>query len=400
MTNHSNWNEVYISVNNTTIIADFAVKKIKDLNPTPPPSNETNPTPVRPTPTPENPTPADFNLVYVTEPTIIDYYYIDYDLDGGKFIDGTTSRREIVKSSKPIGALETNPIKSGYKFDKWVLSNSKEVDFDKSPSEYKSLMNDNVLKLKAVWVKDEDSDKFTCPDGYDIYEPTSGYCYKVLEVDDKTPNSEPKDTSKTYNWTRYTYPVGAKYCYNYFTGKCASGVTNDSTCSPYNNIFVEKGSNYTTYEDAINNAYSGTGVYNLVSGFSTTSSGKDNAKYEGYPSQDWWERENTCKFGSTCKDASEVRSTDVCYKEYGAIIFDRKSASLVPEDEEENVVPISDDEIDDISENNKDKTDEEVTVNSKTGDTLFIIALIVGIGALGYSAYYFINNYKTRKANI
>lgn len=36
-----------------------------------------------------------------------------------------------------------------------------------------------------------------------------------------------------------------------------------------------------------------------------------------------------------------------------------------------------------------DKTNEEITENSKTGDTLIFVAWVVGIGALTYSVYYF-----------
>lgn len=42
-----------------------------------------------------------------------------------------------------------------------------------------------------------------------------------------------------------------------------------------------------------------------------------------------------------------------------------------------------------------DKTDEEISNNSKTGDVMMFIAWTVGIGALAYTAYY----YKTRKEN-
>ena len=42
-----------------------------------------------------------------------------------------------------------------------------------------------------------------------------------------------------------------------------------------------------------------------------------------------------------------------------------------------------------------DKTDEEISNNSKTGDVMMFIVWTVGIGTLAYSVYYF----KTRKEN-
>lgn len=398
--NKSTWNNIYFR-SNAIIEAIFSKTKIKeDDNQPAPPADEPSPTPVTPSPTPENPSPTEeYTIVKVTKPTISEMYYINYDLDGGKFIDGTTTISEVVKLNKFIGALKTNPIKEGYKFSKWVLKNGETVDFDKTPNDYKSLMENNVLNLKAIWTKIDSTEKYICPTDYPIFEPTSGYCYKVLKADDTTPDLEASDTSKTYNWTREIYPAGSRYCWNYFTGKCASGVTNDSTCSPYNHkIFVEKGNTYSTYEDALNAAINCKGSYQLVSGSVKTGNGKNNATYEGYTDQDWWVSENTCKFETACTEASDSRNTEPCYKEYKAIIYDLKVADLVEEEtEEENVVPITDDEINDTSENKKDKTAEEVTINSKTGDTLFIIALIAGIGALGYSAYYFINEYREKK---
>ena len=398
--NKSTWNNIYFR-SNAIIEAIFSKTKIKEDNNQPaPPADEPSLTPVTPSPTPENPSPTEeYTIVKVTKPTISEMYYINYDLDGGKFIDGTTTISEVVKLNKFIGALKTNPIKEGYKFSKWVLKNGETVDFDKTPNDYKSLMENNVLNLKAIWTKIDSTEKYICPTDYPIFEPTSGYCYKVLKADDTTPDLEASDTSKTYNWTREIYPAGSRYCWNYFTGKCASGVTNDSTCSPYNHkIFVEKGNTYSTYEDALNAAINCKGSYQLVSGSVKTGNGKNNATYEGYTDQDWWVSENTCKFETACTEASDSRNTEPCYKEYKAIIYDLKVADLVEEEtEEENVVPITDDEINDTSENKKDKTAEEVTINSKTGDTLFIIALIAGIGALGYSAYYFINEYREKK---
>ena len=44
----------------------------------------------------------------------------------------------------------------------------------------------------------------------------------------------------------------------------------------------------------------------------------------------------------------------------------------------------------------KDKTDEEITKNSKTGDVLMFIAWTIGFGALAFSVYY----YKTRKETL
>lgn len=402
--NKSTWNNIYFR-SNAIIEAIFSKTKIKEENNQPaPPADEPSPTPVTPSPTPENPSPTEeYTIVKVTKPTISEMYYINYDLDGGKFIDGTTTISEVVKLNKFIGALKTNPIKEGYKFSKWVLKNGETVDFDKTPNDYKSLMENNVLNLKAIWTKIDSTEKYICPTDYPIFEPTSGYCYKVLKADDTTPDLEASDTSKTYNWTREIYPAGSRYCWNYFTGKCASGVTNDSTCSPYNHkIFVEKGNTYSTYEDALNAAINCKGSYQLVSGSVKTGNGKNNATYEGYTDQDWWVSENTCKFETACTEASDSRNTEPCYKEYKAIIYDLKVADLVEEEtEEENVVPISDDEINDNKEENSDasnKTDEEVPYSVKTGDTLFIIALIIGFSALGYTAYYFINEYRKKKA--
>lgn len=46
------------------------------------------------------------------------------------------------------------------------------------------------------------------------------------------------------------------------------------------------------------------------------------------------------------------------------------------------------------------KVEEEPTTNGKTGDALIYIAWAIGIGALGYSAYYFMNSNKEKKEEI
>ena len=292
------------------------------------------------------------NVVETPDETVVAYtrpiYTITYDLNGGKFIDGTTSRISYIPADKAIGDPKTNPIKDGMKFKEWQLNGSK-FDFSQKPTQN--------ITLKAVYEELTEEDKlYYCESSSDVLEVSTKTCYNVMKLD---------ESKKLYNYTLYSYTAGGTFCYAY---------------------------------NATNNTPGGIYFRTDVSGYETIT-GKNNADYSsyGYPDKEAWVSKDTCLIATECTEAASVNRS-ACETRWDAIIYSTKSALLKEEKIEEDGtdVPIDDEPInpdtpsDDEKDNtDKDNNDKDVSESPKTGDVLILIAWAVGIGALCYTVYYF-----------
>lgn len=308
-------------------------------------------------PTADNYVPEN-NVVETPDETVVAYtrpiYTVTYDLNGGKFIDGTTRRISYIPADKAIGDPKTNPIKDGMKFKEWQLNGSK-FDFSQKPTQN--------ITLKAVYEKLTEEDKlYYCESSSDVLEVSTKTCYNVMKLD---------ESKKLYNYTLYSYTAGGTFCYAY---------------------------------NATNNTPGGIYFRTDVSGYETIT-GKNNADYSsyGYPHKEAWVSKDTCLIATECTEAASV-NRPACETRWDAIIYSTKSALLKEEKIEEDGtdVPIDDEPIvpdtpsDDEKDNtDKDNNDKDVSESPKTGDALILIAWVVGIGAIGYTVYYF----RKRKEN-
>ena len=313
------------------------------------------------------------------------YYAIKYDLNGGHFIDGSTERTEYAVGSNALGNMKTNPIKNGHVFIEWQY-NGKAFDFSKPLDELGVTYTDQSdeyidITLKAVYEQYTD-DTLYCKNNAEL-DYATGKCYTVLK----------EDSSKNiYTHTTYLYDYA-----NNTEGK--NDGKNERFCYAYNDLSTgdkTPGGIYFREETTV----------------SYTPSGKQDAKYSGYEGNDYWISKETCKIGAPCYVTTQ--STDypaeTCEVTYSTIIYHEEDALVketidVPTDESDtpsdgdegipndgvgggNEEEPDDTPIDDKPSN--DKTDEELKENEKTGDVLIILAWVVGLCALGYTAYYFI----------
>lgn len=278
------------------------------------------------------------------------YYKVTYDLAGGKFIDGSTTRTEVVRDDKQVGMMKTFPVKDGYKFSYWELNDSK-FDFTKS-------VTSNVT-LKAVWEEYKIPENLYCEKSTAIYEPYKNICYDVLKDNDKPTNTtiqyassmDDAETSETISNTS-----GVRWCYK---PTSASGAVH---------FIKQSDGSYTK------GGYLGSGKNN-----------KDYDQLYGYSENDTWLSEDTCLIASPCTENGNLE-TSSCTRSWSAIIYNMAEPIYIEEEIPEN----NDDS------GKTDKTDNEIDDPGKTGDALIIGAWVVAVGALGYSVYYF----KKRKANI
>lgn len=231
----------------------------------------------------------------VGDKTKKDIWKVTYELNGGEWIDGNTNDRIIYTPSnlsvgdKAVIPSEGEnikqdlhrayPIKEGKKFKEWQL-NGEKFDFSTKPT--------SDITLVAVYEDLTDDDKrFYCPDSeYSVYEPTEKLCYKVLVP----------DNDKTYNYTKYYYPENTTFCYSYIPSACSS--------SQFGVVAHRTGDEY-KYE----------------------TTGKNNESYAGYPYQDAWVSEDSCKLGTSCSTSASA-SRAACTVKWEAIIYDVKEAEL------------------------------------------------------------------------
>lgn len=309
----------------------------------------------------------------------IQYYKITYDLDGGKLIDGKTSKTQYVRGDKAVGTPGTNPIKDGYAFIQWEY-NGNNFDFNTKLDDIKSSLSTTTengvtiytITLKATYAELDYSD-MECPSGT-VLDPSVRKCYSVLS------------DSSYPSYTLSTYSTGTRYCYAY----------NNSQGKPGGTAIHS-----TALADCPTTGNVGTGSAGLckIEG----KNNKTDGKYSEYSNSDAWMSENSCFVASTC--TAELTDSSACEIRWDTIMYNVSDATIkevtipeVPVDEgEEPSNPDESTDPDDSGNNNdKDKTDDELTNNGKTGDALIFVAWVIGIGALAYSVYYF----KLKKENI
>ncbi len=82
--------------------------------------------------------------------TTREFYTITYDLNGGRFLDNTTSRKQIITSDKIVGGLKAPPVKDGYKLKEWQVD-GKTYTFNQHPT--------GNITVNAIWEELTDKDK-------------------------------------------------------------------------------------------------------------------------------------------------------------------------------------------------------------------------------------------------
>lgn len=246
-------------------------------------------------------------------------YKITYDLNDGRYIDGSTSRTTFVPDTSAIGVFGTNPIKDGSKFKEWQYNNAA-VNFNNPPT--------SDMTLVAVYEElDENDKKYECSDpDYNVLDISSKTCYKVL-----------KPNSQMFNYTLYSYKANASFCWAGTDGS--------------------KGRYFHVDDD------------NFSMSNYLTITGKNDQPYDGYDKQDAWISNDTCLIGTECSSSDAGAQLPACETRWDAIVYSSKEATLA------------------------DKTNKEADSSPGTGDSLILIAWIIGIGAIAYTLYY----YKFRK---
>lgn len=304
----------------------------------------------------------------------VNNHKITYNLNGGHFLDGSTSRTEIIKDNIAVGGLSLNPLKDGYKFVSWQDESGKDFDFSSKISE------DITLTATYEKLSDDFKDAYSCPDGYTL-DPANAKCYKLLNFNSTSntsltgifyvPYNSTADPilGTAYNYTTYTYADGDRMCYGYnapndgdpgaialIKGREASAVGKNNS-----SYYFQNGSSYVKYED-----------------------------------QDWWKSEDTCNFGSNCTLDACTKVSGSCKVTYSAIIFHSVSATSNLKDSEdiEEVHDVENTNPTDITIDREDinSSSSDITTNPKTGNSLWlIIAFAVFFGGLGF---YFHRNYQ------
>lgn len=254
----------------------------------------------------------------------IQYYKIVYDLNGGKLIDGKTSKTQYVRGDKAVGTPNTNPIKSGYAFVQWEYNGSG-FDFNTKLDDIKSNLttiteNDVTLytiTLKAIYTELDYSD-MECPSGT-VLDPSVKKCYSVL--------SDSSYPSYTIN----TYSAETRFCYAY----------NNSQGKP-GGIAIHS----VAEADCPTDGTTGTGSKGYC-----TIEGKNNrndGKYSEYSGSDTWMSENSCFVASPC--TSDITNSSSCKVKWDKIIYNVSDAKInevtLPEepvdttpDDDDGVIP-------------------------------------------------------------
>lgn len=233
----------------------------------------------------------------------IQYYKVIYDLDGGKLIDGKTSKSQYIRGDKAVGTPDTNPIKDGYSFIQWIYNDTK-FDFNTKLDDIKSslttITENNVtlytITLKATYIELDYSD-MECPSDI-VLDPSVRKCYSVL------------NDSSYPSYTQETYSAGTRFCYAY----------NNSQGKP-GGIAISS----TAQTDCPTTGTTGTGSAGLckIEG----KNNKTDGKYSEYGHSDVWMSENSCFVASTC--TSEITNSSDCKIKWDAIIYNVSDAKII-----------------------------------------------------------------------
>lgn len=268
-------------------------------------------------------------------------YNITYDLDGGKFIDGSTKRIVSALGDSNLSEPQTNPIKDGVKFKEWQLNGTK-FDFGQKPT--------SDMTLKAVYEELTDEDKlYYCENG--ILDQSTKTCYNVMKQD---------ESKGLYDHSIYTYKEGSTFCYAYDKENNKPG-----------------GVNFRVNDNDFN-----------MDNYKTITGRQENDDYSssGYPELETWVSSDTCLIATECTEASNI-NRPTCEVRVDLIAYSKDGTLIKSDDSNEDGINIPIDSDD----NKSDKTNDEIDKNSKTGDALIQFVWIIGICALGYSIYYFKN---------
>lgn len=232
----------------------------------------------------------------------IQYYKITYDLDGGKLIDGKTSKTQYVRGDKAVGTPKTNPIKNGYSFVQWEYNGSK-FDFNTKLDDIKSglttITESNVtvytLTLKATYTELDYSD-MECPSGT-VLDPSIRKCYSIL------------NDSSYPSYTLSTYSAKTRFCYAY----------NNSQGKPGGIAFHS-----VAEDDCPADGITGTGSegYCKIEGKNNKTSGK----YSDYSNSDAWMSQNSCFIASPCTSA--ITDSSACTIRWDTIIYNVSDAKI------------------------------------------------------------------------
>lgn len=268
------------------------------------------------------------------------YYAVTFNTDGGHFANGESTRTVYFSTYETVMYPGT-PGKTGYKFLGWYNGNDK-YSFDVKVS--------GELTLTAKWETVETS--LYCSNDNDVLDVDTAQCITVETFEPNANNTE----DKFYIVTPSIYQT----------------ITTTSKFKRYcnNNVYalVE---NYKESEGSNNTVQCGTDL-NYV--------------------RDLWRAADSCQVGSYCDADSSIQEDcsrvwrGTCYATYdaledlGRVITDEEE---LYDDPDEGGKP-SQEEID----KNKDN---DANSNPETGNALILIAWTIGLGALGYSIYWFKN---------
>ena len=166
---------------------------------TPNPTNPANPT------NPSN-NQSRCDKVYKVE-SYKKYYTITYNLRslGGSFIDGSTKRVQILTGNEIIGEFKTNPIKNGYVFKYWTT--------DSSGNGSKFNLNTKPTSDITLYPHFEKytNDKWYCKKG--VLDPARGLCYIVNK---NTRSDYKEGYTGAYTFTETIYNNNSLICAYYY----------------------------------------------------------------------------------------------------------------------------------------------------------------------------------------
>lgn len=274
------------------------------------------------------------------------YYAVTFDTAGGHFANGESTRIVYFSTYETVMYPGT-PGKTGYKFLGWYNGNDK-YSFDSKPS--------NGLTLTAKWETVDTS--LYCLNDNDVLDVDTGQCITVETFEKNSNNTEDK--------------------FYIVTPGVLQTITTKSKFKRYcnNNVYALV-ADYKEYEGSNNTVQCGTDL-NYV--------------------RDFWRAEDTCQVGSFCDSESQVQEDcsrvwrGTCYATYDAA----DASFMGSDDSEDNDNAGGNGDYSDDNTGGKpsqeeiDKNkDNDVSSNPNTGNVLIFIAWTIGLGALGYSIYWF-----------
>ena len=270
----------------------------------------------------------------------ITYYTVTYDTDGGHFANGE-SKRNVVYGSYEKVIYPGTPGKDGYKFLGWY-NGDLEYSFDSEASAN--------LTLTAKWEAVETT--LYCNSDNDVLDVDTGQCTTVETF-------EKDGTNITENKFYVVTPgilqtIRTKSTFKRNCNKYLYNIVPDTE--------VMEGSN------------------------NTVTCGND-LNYV----RDTWRAEETCFVGTYCEDDSSKQVECIrtwrgtCYATYDA--SEDSGREITDNDDSDNGTGLP--EEDTNTTDGGKPSQEDVDKSPDTGNALILVAWTIGLGALGYSIYWF-----------